>query len=56
MVDIVNVVVETKQKRGRKPKNANIVNNVINVVVEEKLINAENDNNIIFSIQETKNL
>ncbi len=53
MVDIVNAVVEIKQKRGRKPKNAN---SVINVVVEEKLINSENGNNIIFSIQETKNV
>ena len=50
MVDIVNAVVETKQKRGRKPKNAN--NNVL--VLEDKILTVENDNNIIFSIQETK--
>ena len=45
--NVVNsIVVETKQKRGRKPKNAAaLVNKVLD----------ENDSNIIFSIQETKN-
>ena len=46
--NVVNtIVVETKQKRGRKPKNAATA-----LLTTE---NPEKDNNIIFSIQETKN-
>jgi hypothetical protein len=49
--NVVNsIVVEPKQKRGRKPKNATVA--IENKVLEEK---NEKDNNIIFSIQETKN-
>ena len=49
--NVVNsIVVEPKQKRGRKPKNATAA--IENKVLEEKI---EKDNNIIFSIQETKN-
>lgn len=48
-------VVETKQKRGRKPKNAAALVNTENKVLEEPKSVLENDNNIIFSIQETKN-
>ena len=48
--NVVNsIVVEPKQKRGRKPKNAATL---LNKVLDE---NSEKDNNIIFSIQETKN-
>jgi hypothetical protein len=48
--NVVNsIVVEPKQKRGRKPKNAAALENK---VLEET---PEKDNNIIFSIQETKN-
>ena len=48
--NVVNsIVVEPKQKRGRKPKNAAAL---LNKVLDE---NSEKDNNIIFSIQETKN-
>ena len=52
--NVVNsIVVETKQKRGRKPKNAAaLVTTTENKVLEEA---PEKDNNIIFSIQETKN-
>ena len=49
---MVNTDVVIKQKRGRKPKNA-----TTNKVSEEKIENLEdqsNDNNIIFSIEETK--
>ncbi len=49
---MVNTDVVIKQKRGRKPKNATTTK-----VSEEKLENPEdqsNDNNIIFSIEETK--
>lgn len=54
--NVVTAVAETKQKRGRKPKNATAAK-----VLEEKSSIPENhenqcsDNNIIFSIQETKN-
>ncbi len=54
--NVVTAVAETKQKRGRKPKNATAAK-----VLEEKNTTPEinnngcNDNNIIFSIQETKN-
>ena len=52
--NVVNsIVVEPKQKRGRKPKNANAA--IENKVLEEPLTILEKDNNIIFSIQETKN-
>ena len=51
--NVVNsIVVEPKQKRGRKPKNAAALENK---VLEEPLTMLEKDNNIIFSIQETKN-
>lgn len=55
--NVVNsIVVETKQKRGRKPKNAAaLVTTTENKVLEEPQSVLENDNNIIFSIQETKN-
>lgn len=55
--NVVNtIVVETKQKRGRKPKNAAaLVTTTENKVLEEPPTVLENDNNIIFSIQETKN-
>ena len=54
--NVVNsIVVETKQKRGRKPKNAAALVNTENKVLEEPQSVLENDNNIIFSIQETKN-
>jgi len=56
--NVVNsIVVETKQKRGRKPKNAAaaLVTTTQNKVLEEPQKVLENDNNIIFSIQETKN-
>ena len=50
--NVVNsIVVEPKQKRGRKPKNAALLTTE-NKVLEEA---PEKDNNIIFSIQETKN-
>jgi hypothetical protein len=50
--NVVNsIVVEPKQKRGRKPKNATLLTTE-NKVLEEA---TEKDNNIIFSIQETKN-
>lgn len=49
--NVVNsIVVETKQKRGRKPKNATVENKAL----EENTV-LEKDNNIIFSILETKN-
>ena len=56
--NVVTAVAETKQKRGRKPKNANATK-----VLEETIATPENqgnqdnqcsDSNIIFSIQETK--
>jgi hypothetical protein len=55
--NVVNsIVVETKQKRGRKPKNAAaLVTSTENKVLEEPPKILENNNNIIFSIQETKN-
>jgi len=55
--NVVNsIVVETKQKRGRKPKNAAaLVTSTENKVLEDPQTVLENDNNIIFSIQETKN-
>ena len=56
--NVVNsIVVEPKQKRGRKPKNAAalLTTNTENKVLEEPLTILEKDNNIIFSIQETKN-
>ena len=56
--NVVNsIVVEPKQKRGRKPKNATalLTTNTENKVLEEPLTIIEKDNNIIFSIQETKN-
>jgi hypothetical protein len=44
--NVVNsIVVEPKQKRGRKPKNANAV--IENKVLEEPLTILEKDNNII---------
>jgi hypothetical protein len=50
--NVVNsIVVEPKQKRGRKPKNAALLTSE-NKVLEEA---PEKDSNIIFSIQETKN-
>ena len=50
--NVVNsIVVEPKQKRWRKPKNAALLTTE-NKVLEEA---PEKDNNIIFSIQETKN-
>jgi hypothetical protein len=53
--NVVNsIVVEPKQKRGRKPKNAALLTTE-NKVSEEPLKILEEDNNIIFSIQETKN-
>jgi hypothetical protein len=52
--NVVNSIVETKQKRGRKPKNAALLTTE-NKVLEEPLTILEKDNNIIFSIQETKN-
>ncbi len=46
--NVVNsIVVEPKQKRGRKPKNAAAPENK---VLEEPLTMLEKDNNIIFSI------
>jgi hypothetical protein len=52
--NVVNsIVVETKQKRGRKPKNAAAA--LENKVLDENPSILEKDNNIIFSIQETKN-
>ena len=56
--NVVNsIVVEPKQKRGRKPKNATalLTTNTENKVLEDPLTILEKDNNIIFSIQETKN-
>ena len=56
--NVVNsIVVEPKQKRGRKPKNAAalLTTNTENKVLEENPAILEKDNNIIFSIQETKN-
>ena len=56
--NVVNsIVVEPKQKRGRKPKNAAalLTTNTENKVLEDPLTILEKDNNIIFSIQETKN-
>ena len=54
--NVVNsIVVEPKQKRGRKPKNAAALLNTEKKVLEEPLTIIEKDNNIIFSIQETKN-
>ena len=51
--NVVNsIVVEPKQKRGRKPKNAAATENK---VLDENPTILEKDNNIIFSIQETKN-
>ena len=53
--NVVNtIVVEPKQKRGRKPKNAALLTTE-NKVLEENPAILEKDNNIIFSIQETKN-
>jgi hypothetical protein len=53
--NVVNsIVVEPKQKRGRKPKNAALLTTE-NKVLEEPITILEKDNNIIFSIQETKN-
>ena len=56
--NVVNsIVVEPKQKRGRKPKNAAalLTTNTENKVLEDPLKILEKDNNIIFSIKETKN-
>ena len=53
--NVVNsIVVEPKQKRGRKPKNATalLTTNTENKVLEDPLTILEKDNNIIFSIQE----
>jgi hypothetical protein len=53
--NVVNtIVVEPKQKRGRKPKNAALLTTE-NKVLEENPAILEKDNNIIFSIQETNN-
>jgi hypothetical protein len=53
--NVVNsIVVEPKQKRGRKPKNAALLTTE-NKVLDENPSILEKDNNIIFSIQETKN-
>ena len=54
--NVVNtIVVEPKQKRGRKPKNAALLTTENKVLEEKPLTILEKDNNIIFSIQETKN-
>ena len=53
--NVVNsIVVEPKQKRGRKPKNAALLTTE-NKILEENPAILEKDNNIIFSIQETNN-
>ena len=53
---MVNTVVVIKQKRGRKPKNAVITATTATTdkVSDENPDNQGNDNNIIFSIEETK--
>jgi len=54
--NVVNsIVVEPKQKRGRKPKNVALLTTENKVLEEKPLTILEKDNNIIFSIQETKN-